>query len=237
MPDTCYLIVNADDFGLTDGVNRGIVHAHRQGIVTSASLMVRAPAAGDAAGLARESPRLGLGLHFDIGEWVQRNGEWIARYQYADTDAPAAVEAELESQVRLFVQLTGKPPDHLDSHQHVHRFRPEVTAAVFDAANRLGVGVRSRDPVAYRGLYGQDRDGRSLPGAIAPDAYVAAIHALEPGITELACHPGYAVGLESDYGMEREIELQSLCDPRVVAAIAERGVRLITWGDVGAPGV
>ena len=66
---TRYLIVNADDFGQSRGINRGITEAHEQGIVTSASLMVRWPAAPEAAAYARSHGSLSLGLHFDFGEW------------------------------------------------------------------------------------------------------------------------------------------------------------------------
>ena len=62
-----WLIVNADDLGLSSGVNQGILQAHEQGIVTSASLMVRHQAAPEAVAAAREHPRLGLGLHVDLG--------------------------------------------------------------------------------------------------------------------------------------------------------------------------
>jgi len=63
------LIVNADDFGLSDGVNRGIVEAHERGIVTSASLMVWHDAARAAAAYARGRPQLDVGVHLDLGEW------------------------------------------------------------------------------------------------------------------------------------------------------------------------
>ena len=68
------LVVNADDYGRTEGVNRGIIEAHERGIVTSASLMVRWPAAREAAAYVRGGWRLGLGLHVDLGEWVFRGG-------------------------------------------------------------------------------------------------------------------------------------------------------------------
>ena len=78
MPAKRYLIVNADDFGLSAGVNRGVIEAHERGIVTSASLMVRPPAAAEAAADARAYPELSLGLHVDLGEWSYREGEWVA---------------------------------------------------------------------------------------------------------------------------------------------------------------
>src|SRR5262245_5377777 len=77
---TKYVIVNADDFGQSHGVNRGIVHAHQYGIVTSASLMVRWPAAPEAVAYAREHQSLSLGLHVDLGEKVFRAGEWVPMY-------------------------------------------------------------------------------------------------------------------------------------------------------------
>lgn len=226
------LIVNADDLGLSEGVNRGIVEAHQRGIVTSASLMVLAPAAADAAAMARAQPRLGVGLHLDIGEWLLRDGEWIARYERVAEGDAAAAGAEVRAQIALFEELIGRPPDHLDSHQHVHLSRPEVAEAVDRAAAGLGIGVRGRGSrVRYRSLYGQDENGRPLLDAIQAAAYVAFIGDLEPGVTELCCHPGHAGGLESDYATERETELRSLCDPAVRAAVAEGSVRLITWAE------
>src|ERR687893_53407 len=76
-----YLIVNSDDFGLSRGVNQGIIEAHEQGIVTSASLMVRWPAAAEAAAYAREHSELSLGLHIDLSEWAYRDGDWRAVYE------------------------------------------------------------------------------------------------------------------------------------------------------------
>src|SRR5688572_7521781 len=89
-----YLIVNADDFGLCDAVNRGIVRSHDEGIVTSASLMVRGAAAREAVRLSAERPRLGVGLHLDLGEWAYRGGEWVTLYEVVPVDDPAAVESE-----------------------------------------------------------------------------------------------------------------------------------------------
>jgi predicted glycoside hydrolase/deacetylase ChbG (UPF0249 family) len=73
-----FLIVNADDFGLTSGINRGIIEAHEHGIVTSASLMVRYPAAREAADYAKAHPELSVGLHFEAGEWRYRAGRMVS---------------------------------------------------------------------------------------------------------------------------------------------------------------
>ena len=78
------LVVNADDFGLAPGVNRGIIRAYEHGIVTSTSLMVRGAAAVDAGRYARLRPELAVGLHVDLGEWSYVDGDWAPEYEVVD---------------------------------------------------------------------------------------------------------------------------------------------------------
>ena len=85
------LIVNADDFGASEGVNRGIVDAHVRGVVTSTSLMVRGAAAAQAAALARDHPELSVGLH-----WELDSEDGKPRVDYEDAQA---VRAELVHQL------------------------------------------------------------------------------------------------------------------------------------------
>ena len=101
------LVVNADDFGRSHGINRGVALAHDRGVVTSASAMVRWPAAEEAAALAAERPNLGVGLHVDLSEWVYRDGEWLAVYEVVPED-PAAVAGEIEAQVARFEAVFGR---------------------------------------------------------------------------------------------------------------------------------
>src|SRR5213592_923088 len=183
------LIVNADDFGRSAGVNAGVIRSYEEGIVTSASLMVRWPHAVEAAAYARRSS-LGVGLHLDLGEWAYRDGSWHSRYEVLSEESPEAVAGELARQLDAFQRLVGRGPDHLDSHQHVHRDEP-VRAELLAVAERLGVPVREAAPgIAYSGVfYGQDAKGTPVPEAITTEALVAAIEALPAGTTELACHP------------------------------------------------
>jgi predicted glycoside hydrolase/deacetylase ChbG (UPF0249 family) len=229
------LVVNADDFGLTNGVNRGIIEAHCKGIVTSTTTMVRQPAARDAAALSKLHPALGVGLHVDLGEWAFTAGEWVALYEVVDTDDADAVSTEVERQVATFWELFGRPPTHLDSHQHVHNAGP-ARDAVTAAAARLGVPVRAAGGVRYVGdFYGQLSTGEPYHGAITVEALVALLLDLPAGTSELACHPGYAEGLAATgtmYVAERETELRALCDPRVVAAIEECGIELVTFAGI-----
>src|SRR4051812_48519364 len=111
------LIVNADDFGLSPGVNRGVAESHERGIVTSASLMVRMPAAPAAASYARAHPALSVGLHLDLGEWTRRAGAWALVYEVVPSGDAGAVRGELARQLAAFRALLGGEPTHLDSHQ------------------------------------------------------------------------------------------------------------------------
>lgn len=223
------LVVNADDFGLCPGVNDGIVRAHAEGIVTTASLMVRGAAVQDAVAAAAEHPRLALGLHVDLAEWICEDGAWRAAYEIVDTSDAAAVAAELERQLDRFVALTGRTPTHLDSHQHVHREEP-VRSIMGVRARELKLPLRHHGRVRYCGaFYGQGHDGAPLPEAITAEALIAHIRDLPPGATELCCHPAASSTPSMAYGDERVGELAALCDPRVRAAIDEAGVRLCTF--------
>jgi chitin disaccharide deacetylase len=232
---TRVLIVNADDFGLSSGVNRGIARAHDEGIVTSASAMVRQDAIEEAAELARGRPRLAIGLHLDLSEWVYRDGEWVPLYEVVVAEDRAAVEAEVAAQLARFVSLFGRQPTHLDSHQHRHLEEP-VRSVVVETGRRLGVPVRGCTPgITYRGdFYGQLGTGEPYPEAITVEALVRLVSSLPDGITELGCHPAAEPEEGSTYSSERPSELEVLCDSRVKEAVREEGVALRSFADVSA---
>ncbi|MEJ7843326.1 MAG: ChbG/HpnK family deacetylase [Rubrobacter sp.] len=221
------LIVNADDFGLSPGVNRGIIEAHEGGIVTSASLMVLWPAAAEAAAYAGEHPDLALGLHLDLGEWVYREGEWLPAYEVVPAEDSPAVTEEAARQLAAFRRLVGRDPTHLDSHQHVH-LREPVRSVLSEVAGELAVPLRHYDPrIRHCGdFYGQTGKGQPFPEGISVDALIEILAALPAGVTELACHPGLDDGLQSTYRSERAVEVGVLCDPRVRATVAAKDIEL-----------
>jgi predicted glycoside hydrolase/deacetylase ChbG (UPF0249 family) len=221
------LIVNADDFGRSRGINRGVLECHDHGIVTSASLMAVWPASAEAAKAARDRPRLSVGLHFDVGEWRCHGHDWECTYLRVPLEDEDALRNELQRQVRAFRTLIGCDPTHLDSHQHVHRDEP-VRSVLLGLGRELGVPVRHESPhVAYRGdFFGQLRTGESTPEAVAVDALIELIETLDEDTTELACHPGYADDLVTSYQHERALEIEALCDVRVRDALIDQGVEL-----------
>ena len=226
------LIVNADDLGMSEAVNAGIVEAHAEGIVTSASLMVFRPAAAAVKEISARFPRLAVGLHLEIAEWTFRDGEWRSESERCPPNDEAAVKRECRGQLGAFRRLLGRDPTHLDSHQHLHRSEP-VASVAEETATELGVPLRDRHIRYEGGFYGQAGRGEPWPPGITVEHLIALIEELPAGWTELGCHPGRGVGQESSYAAEREVELRTLCDPGVAAAIAVNQVALRSFADVG----
>lgn len=232
-PTKRYLIVNADDLGMSEGINRGIFEAHEQGIVTSASLMVRWPAIVEAAHYCEAHPELSPGLHIDLAEWVYRDETWLPLYEVVSTGDASAVEEEAQRQLAAFRSMLGRDPSHLDSHQHMHQQEP-VRSIVKEMARRLHIPLRhfSRG-IQYCGhFYGQTAEGYPYHEAISVDGLLTILRTLQPGITELCAHPGYADQLDTMYRHERQMELEALCDPRVRAALSEQGIELRSFDDL-----
>ncbi|HTX08283.1 MAG TPA: ChbG/HpnK family deacetylase [Solirubrobacteraceae bacterium] len=216
------LVVNADDLGLTEGVNLGIIEAHAGGVLTSASLMVDTPGAEHGAAMAREHPALSVGLHFlDDGP---------------DLDQPGRAEREFTRQLARFRELMRSDPTHIDSHHHVHftRFRtfgPLVAP--------LGVPLRGDGRVRYIGDY----YAHPQPGAVDHDRIGAAflLALLEAEATEefseVGCHPGRVTEeLRSSYGPERELELATLTEPGLRERIEALGLTLASYHAYPQPG-
>jgi predicted glycoside hydrolase/deacetylase ChbG (UPF0249 family) len=221
------LIVNADDFGAGHGVNRGVVEAHVHGIVTSASLMVTMPAAAQAAALARAHPRLGIGLHVVL---TAEEGDLRV-----DPARPDDCRREIRAQLARFEQLLGARPTHLDSHHNVHR-HPLLTALFVEAAAALALPLREHSAVRYfPSFYGQ-WDGQTHPEQIDADSLERMLREeVRDGITELACHPGYVEpDFSSSYVIEREMELRTLCDRRVMDLVVAQGIHLTNYAELGA---
>jgi chitin disaccharide deacetylase len=224
------VIINADDFGRTGAVNRGIRRAYERGIVTSASLMVRQPGANDAAQYARAHPELSVGLHLDLYEWAYGADGWSPVYELP-AKTPEEITTEIRSQVERFRELLGTNPTHLDSHQNAHRHEP-VRSTAIELARELGVPLRGCDlRIRHCGLfYGQASNGQPFPEHISVRALINLLRALAPGVTELSCHPGEIDDLESPYLEERRVEVNTLCDPLVRRTLEEESIELGAFG-------
>lgn len=244
------LIVNADDFGLTAGVSRGILAAHDRGIVSSTTLLVNRPP-DPALVEALRASRLGVGLHVNltlgaplarperVPSLVDASGVFVRDAREVAARASIdEVRIELGNQIDAFRALMGRFPTHLDSHHHVARHSP-VLEVLLDFARVLKLPVRSQDDrvrTAARRLHLRTPDhfvGESGPEPYwSADRVLAHLHALPGGVSEFMTHPGYFDDdlAYSRYGQQREIELAGLTDPRARAALASGGIDLIHFG-------
>jgi chitin disaccharide deacetylase len=141
-----YLIINADDFGASTGVNRGILRCHTHGVLTSASLMVTGGAAAAAVAQSRDHPGLSLGLHWDV--WGEDEREF-------DLRDGRAVRDEFQRQLGEFHRLVDRMPTHIDSHRHAHR-EAWVMPIFRELVEPLAVPLRGDGQVRYvGGFYAQ----------------------------------------------------------------------------------
>lgn len=149
------LIVNADDFGKSESANEAIVRAHREGVLTTTSLMVNEQACASAVQLARENPRLGVGLHLTLlcgrsalppqkipglvdaqGRFTDNSAGAGLRYFFRP-GLRAQLRAEIHTQFERFRQ-TGLPLDHVNGHLHLH-LHPTVFRILTEDAKQLGI--------------------------------------------------------------------------------------------------
>ncbi len=149
------IIINADDFGLCEGVNKAVAQAHRGGVLTSATIMANMPAAKEAAKMAQKMPTLGVGVHLNLFEGrpvskdncvdclLDADGRFafsplvlsllsIGRHKIRN-----AIRTELAAQIQWVID-NGLAPTHLDSHKHIHSF-PAIFPIVCELARRFEI--------------------------------------------------------------------------------------------------
>jgi predicted glycoside hydrolase/deacetylase ChbG (UPF0249 family) len=151
------LIVNADDYGRSPGVSRGILEAHRRGIVTSTTVMINQPSVRDQLDQALACGDLGIGLHLVFSAWrpvlppediptlVDGDGFFLKQHDLwarAEEISPKQLHAEFAAQLARFADWAERPPDHLDCHHFVHLYPPFFQAyADLAAEHRLPLRV------------------------------------------------------------------------------------------------
>ncbi len=188
-----YLIVNADDFGYSLGINKGIIEAHLKGIVTSTSVMVDAMGANEAADL-KLYPDLSVGLHFV-------------------PNLSLDVMEELDRQVQKFISITGEQPTHIDIHK-VRRDDTELKETVHSYAQCRDMRAR------YSGItnFIDSFFGPHANGDVSVSQLMKAIDQATDEYNEIMCHVGYSddyLRKHSSYSDMRENELETICSPTI----------------------
>ncbi|WP_428678914.1 chitin disaccharide deacetylase [Photobacterium sanguinicancri] len=237
------LIFNADDFGLTKGVNLGTLDACLHGVVRSTTLMVGMPAEQHALNLLAQSPPLKVGLHlrFTTGKpltsgktLVDPRGDcWSKEYiaRYMDFDAMEIAD-EIEAQICAF-QALGIPLSHLDSHHHAH-FHPQILPVVKEIASSHQLVVRGiTDSEQVKGCH-YAFCNQFYDTAVSIDSLLSVIDQQQGlcDVLEIMCHPAYVDQplLEcSGYTMPRAKELAVLTDPYLLEQLANRDITLCDY--------
>lgn len=220
------LIVNADDFGYSRGINYGIIDAHQTGIVNSTTMMMNMPGVNHAVELAKANPKLQVGIHLvltcgrpllsDVPSLVDENGNFKRLTDFMnDRDLSLSeLEREWTAQIELSLE-TGLIPSHFDSHHHVHAI-PEFLPVVqklsrkYSLSARQATGHRVDGVAAFTDVFLHDFYG---DGA-TEDYFEKLPSRVHEGQTvEVMCHPGYLdheVVIGSSYASQRVEETRIL---------------------------
>ncbi|PEJ57750.1 MULTISPECIES: chitin disaccharide deacetylase [unclassified Bacillus (in: firmicutes)] len=198
------LIVNADDFGYSRGINYGIIDAHKNGIVNSATMMMNMPGVSHAVELAKENPGLQVGIHLvltcgkpllhDVPTLVNEEGNFKSRSEFFEHKNISLEELEREwtKQIETFLE-SGLKPTHFDSHHHVHSI-PEFLPVVQKLSKKYNLSVRRISENALHGvtpftdvfLHGFYGEG------VTEDYFEKVLTHVQDGQSvEVMCHPGY----------------------------------------------
>lgn len=199
-----FLIVNADDFGYSYSINKGIIEAHASGIVTSTSVMVDGVSAHEAVDLIGFS-ELAVGLHFELKDLTN-------------------VAGELARQIEKFVTIVGRHPDHIDTHKR--DTRDEGIKQVLEEFARVSsIPIRNFD-AKHIGSFGVNSDDSSIA------QLKRSIDEADEVYNELMTHAGYSddyLREHSSYSDPREVELKAICSPEIREYIRQKGITLINW--------
>jgi predicted glycoside hydrolase/deacetylase ChbG (UPF0249 family) len=220
----------------------GAIRAHREGIVTACSVVANGVAFYDAVERLRDVPSLEVGVHLTLVEERSLTGMRFPRSYVVFVRGMkdgAAIERELRAQIER-VLAAGLRVTHLNGHQHVHMW-PSIFAIVSALADEYGIGYvrRVRDRGGRGGLVrrlsiaalnalgaGGSTIGVMEAGHLTADRIIKLLKHVR-GTTELVTHPGVAVDAYRHWNYDWDAETEALCNPRVLKAIADRGIALV----------
>ncbi|QRG67553.1 chitin disaccharide deacetylase [Brevibacillus choshinensis] len=247
------LVVNADDFGYSKGVNLGILEAHVEGIVSSATMMMNMPGVAHAFRLAADTPTLGVGVHLvltcgspleaNVPTLTDENGMFRRGQAHLEDVSAEEVEREFTAQLETFFR-SGRKPTHIDSHHHVHA-RETILPVVLRLAERHGLPVRypwAFEQAAERShttkVHTTEGFSHHFYGAdLTADGLIAIIEGLSGSATaEIMTHPAYVdeeLLKGSSYAIPRARELQILTAPKVKEYIKLKKVQLVNFNEIG----
>ncbi|WP_096200706.1 chitin disaccharide deacetylase [Bacillus sp. FJAT-45350] len=240
------LIINADDFGYSRGINHGIIDSYKYGVLTSATMMMNMPGTEHAVQLAKEHPGLGVGVHLvlttrkplhrDVPSLISHDGIFKTRKEVFDFTSINIedIEKEWTEQIEKLLSF-GLKPSHLDSHHFVHS-HPQISPVLFKLAEKYQIPARNHFLV------------EKPPSIRTTDVFIDKFH--KDGITlktffeltlyknqtvEVMAHPGYLdeeILNHSSYSFPRTKEVVILTSMELMSWIEKEQVKLINFNHI-----
>ncbi|MDP2966002.1 MAG: ChbG/HpnK family deacetylase [Pelolinea sp.] len=250
-----YLIIQADDFGMTRGINRGVIDAFQAGAITNTSLLITMPYIDDAVILAKKNPQLPIGLYLslthghpvlpatEVPTLVDQNGKFVRNHEKVLPSAkPDEIVRELSAQLDKFLRL-GIGLSHIETHHGINNY-PIVRETVLKIAQEHSVPFRFltsldvKEEATRMGIPVSDWFNSLYPVNKIPvttNIIVNIIKSLKPGITELGCQVGYVdedLASMTSYVEGRRMELDSLQDKSIKDVLFSENVILMSFYDL-----
>lgn len=226
------LIVNADDFNLTEGISRAVFLTHDCGIVSSTSVMINFPLSSYQMAGLKKRPNLGVGLHLNVTSGFPKFKK--ASVYLSGKFNPKQLAEEYESQIKKFRNIFKKLPDHLNTHHHIHA-APKVAVVLIKLAKKYNI------PVRRAGASAQGVSTDYFFGNLSPQKYwtkgslLTILENLPNGTSEIMCHPG-SVDSElksiSSFLKGREAERQLFSNSSSRKFLMDQGIQLIKFQDL-----
>lgn len=255
------LIINGDDFGITHACNIAIIDCFRYGLMKSASMMTNMPYAQEASRLWKEEPRLSVGIHFCLsagrpitdGKTLIKEDGTFDKTIFRDPMKadPGEIEKELQAQFDRFVELTGRYPDHINSHHGIEAISTgsrmlQEYSRKYQLPIRQFLNKDALDEEHYQvdfeipTLKMMVRDGGKSP--FRPEDVIRCFsqEELESNkIFELAGHPGYVdydLLQLSSLTVGRIYDAHTFCCTQLTDWVREHNVQLITYKEIPLKG-
>lgn len=249
-----HLIVNADDFNLTQGVSRGILQAHDYGIVTSTSFLINLPVSRSLVRELTKRKRLGVGLHLNVtlgrslsspeeipslvnSKGYFRRGSELDLRKIRQED----LVTEYEHQIERFKNVFARLPTHLDTHHHLHEEK-KIFEVLTPIALRYRLPIRRsrwcdanvKRLFSSHGITLTDYLLKDLDASRAwnRSSLLKVIRVMKAGGYELMCHPGVCdqkLLKISSFHQIRVQELEALVSFEIRSAIKKKRIRLISF--------
>jgi predicted glycoside hydrolase/deacetylase ChbG (UPF0249 family) len=247
MVSSRFLIINADDLGISPEVNEGIFAAYEQGLVTDSSLLPKGSYSHEAIDMINEHAGFPVGIHIDLDSllgWKSPGKEKFTRPELDqilnNANFVQKLKQEIHKQIEVFLGA-GLIPSHIDTHHHVHGF-PQIFEPLVEAMDRYGIRVLRFSMKGYSLMGREDilvaaetaqwmgdtlrERGISHPDLLIDPLFPFSLHELPAGVSELMVHPS----MGGDPWRQRDFEM--LMDPLFMRAVQDEGIQLISFTEI-----